>query len=567
MKFKINGTEYREDAPITILKAARKRGIRIPTLCSLSRPELHFEHLPSSCRVCLVKIQGKDELCPACSTEVTEGMEILTDSPRVIAARKTTVSLLLSDHPNDCVVCPKNGDCRLQDLAKELGIREIPYPGKPSYENRYTDVRGLFRNPAKCIRCYRCVAVCDAVQGIRAISPAYRNFKLRISDPSKCITCGQCVQVCPTGALLQSTALDRLEDVLNDPTKTVVIQTAPATRVTLGEAFHLPAGTDVSKKMAASLKAVGFDRVFDTNFGADLTVMEEADELLRRLETNQPLPIITSCCPGWIKHLEIQYPDLLHLPSSCKSPMEMLGAMIKTYYAEKEQIDPKSIVSVALMPCLAKKREADREELANDGLKNVDLVITVKEYAELLKRHGILLNEIEDAEFDSPFASFSGGGAIFAHTGGVMESVVRRLSGNDDEIRFSDCASLPGVREATIDLNGRTLRLGIVSGLKSVRAVLDEIRKGEHRFDAIEVMACPGGCLNGGGQIVSSDEMQDSVLLNRKKAVSAIDKKQSARSASENEAIQKIYEEFLGKPGSEKAHELLHTRFHDSSKS
>lgn len=552
---------------MTILKAARKRGIRIPTLCYLSRPEIQLEHRPSSCRVCLVEIKGRDELFAACSTEVADGMEIFTDSPKVVEARKKTVTLLLSDHPNDCLLCPKNGDCRLQDLAKELGVREIPFQGEHSYENRYTDVRGLFRNASKCIRCCRCVAVCDSLQGIQAISPSYRNFKLRISDPSKCITCGQCVQVCPTGALMQSSALDRLENYLNDPTKTVVIQTAPATRVTLGEAFNFPAGTDVSKKMVASLKAVGFDKVFDTNFGADLTVMEEADELLRRLEENRNLPLITSCCPGWIKHLEIQYPDLICLPSSCKSPMEMLGAMIKTYYAEKANVDPKSIVSVALMPCLAKKREADREELANDGLKNVDLVITVKEYVELLKRHGVLLNEIDEAEFDPPFASFSGGGVLFANTGGVMESVVRTLSGTSKEIRFSNSAVFHGVIEAAISLNGKELRLGIVSGLKNVKAVLEGIRTGIARFDAIEVMACPGGCINGGGQIVSSDENQDFVLRSRKTAVSAIDKEQKVRVASENEAIRKIYEEFLGKPGSEKAHELLHTHFHDSSKS
>ena len=430
VNIKINGKNYVEDSSLTILKACKKNGIHIPTLCYLFHEESNFEHKPASCRVCVVEIEGRRTLVPACATMISEGMVINTNNKKVIDARRTIVELILSNHPNDCLYCAKNGKCELQSLAKELGIRQVRYGNNLSQENKEVEMRCLLKNASKCVLCTRCIDVCENIQGIGAISSTMRGFNTIISSPNKCVSCGQCVQVCPTGALMQVNDTDKVEEAINNPNKFVVVQTAPACRVSLGDEFNLPAGTDVTGKMVASLRAIGFDKVFDTNFGADLTIMEESNELINRLKEGKNLPLITSCCPGWVKFLEYNYPELLSLPSSCKSPMEMTGAIIKSYYAEKNNIDPKNIVVVALMPCLAKKREAQREELKNNELFNTDYVLTVKEYADMLIKHGININDLEDEKYDSILGESTGAADIFANTGGVMEAAIRTASIN-----------------------------------------------------------------------------------------------------------------------------------------
>lgn len=570
VNIKINGKEYTEDSSLTILQVARKHNIHIPTLCYLFHEETNLEHKPASCRVCIVEVEGRRNLLPSCATQIAEGMVIYTNNKKVREARKTVVELLLSNHPNDCLTCAKNGKCELQNLAAELGIRRIPYEGEISQPNEYNNVRGLMKNASKCVLCGRCVAVCSEVQGINAISAMNRGFSTKITDPYKCVSCGQCVQVCPTGALIQEDNTNLVEAALADPNKVVIVNTAPATRVSLGEEFGLPLGTDVTKKMVTSFRELGFDKVFDTNFTADLTIMEEATEFLNRFKSGQNLPLITSCCPGWVKFIETQFPELLHLPSSCKSPMEMFGAICKSYYAEKHGIDPKNIVLVSLMPCLAKKREAAREELSNDGLQNVDIVLTVKEYADMLKRHGIYLPSLEDSEFDELLGESTGAADIFANTGGVIEAVARTatkwLTGEVKDVNFEAVRGLSGVREATVNIGEVSLRLCIVSGLNGARKVLEKIKNGECNYDAIEIMACPGGCVNGGGQPVHLGVEQIDVIRARQKSIYNIDSKKKLRVSCDNPAIIKLYEEYLGEPNSHKAHELLHTEYHDSSK-
>ncbi len=570
VNIRINNKSYTEDSSLTILKVAQKHGIRIPTLCYMFHEESNLEHKPASCRVCVVEIKGRRNLAPSCATNIAEGMEIFTNTKRVLDARRNVVELLLSNHPNDCLKCSKNGRCKLQSLAAELGIREIKYEGVMSQKNETKNVRGLVKNASKCILCTRCVAVCEKVQGISAISPTMRGFSTKISDPSKCVTCGQCIQVCPTGALMQATNIDEVEAALNDPNKIVVVNTAPATRVALGDEFNFPAGTDVTKKMVQSFRELGFDKVFDTNYGADLTIMEETTEFLKRFTEKKNLPLITSCCPGWIKYIEQFYPDLLHLPSSCKSPHEMFGAICKSYYAEKNNIDPKNIFVVSLMPCLAKKREAARVELSNNGLANVDVVLTVKEYAEMLKMHGIDLAKLEESNFDSILGESTGAADIFANTGGVIEAVARTASkwlvGEVKDVNFTAVRGLSGIREANVQVGDATIRLCVVSGLKNASIIMDKVRKGEANYDAIEIMACPGGCVNGGGQPVRLDMEQIDVIRARQQGIYNIDKNKEKRISCDNEEIKQLYNEYLGKPGDEKAHELLHTHFHDCSK-
>lgn len=570
VNIKINGKDYSEDSSMTILQVARKYNIHIPTLCYMFHEETHLEHKPASCRVCMVEVKGKRNLLPACATQIFEGMEVITNNERVRSARRTIVELLLSNHPNDCLCCAKNGRCELQSLAAELGIRQIRFSGEMSQKNEYSDVRGLLKNPSKCILCGRCVAVCKRVQGIEAISPTQRGFKTKISDPNKCVSCGQCVQVCPTGALIQSENIDLVEKALSDPNKIVVVNTAPATRVSLGDEFGFDAGFDVTKKMITSFRELGFDKVFDTNFGADLTIMEEATEFLHRFQKQENLPLITSCCPGWIKYIEQFYPELLNLPSSCKSPHEMFGAICKSYYAEKNNIDPKNLFVVSLMPCLAKKREAARVELSNDGMMNIDVVLTVKEYAELCRRHGIDLKTLDDGKFDSTLGESTGAADIFANTGGVIEAVARTatkwLCGEVKDINFEAVRGLTGVREANVEIGDYTMRLCIVSGLKEAGKVLDLIKSGKAHYDAIEIMACPGGCVNGGGQPIRLDMDQIDVIKARQQGIYSIDKKKKIRISCDNEEIKELYDEYLEYPGSHKAHDLLHTEFHDSSK-
>lgn len=570
VNIKINGKNYVEDSSLTILKACKKNGIHIPTLCYLFHEESNFEHKPASCRVCVVEIEGRRTLVPACATMISEGMVINTNNKKVIDARRTIVELILSNHPNDCLYCAKNGKCELQSLAKELGIRQVRYGNNLSQENKEVEMRCLLKNASKCVLCTRCIDVCENIQGIGAISSTMRGFNTIISSPNKCVSCGQCVQVCPTGALMQVNDTDKVEEAINDPNKFVVVQTAPACRVSLGDEFNLPAGTDVTGKMVASLRAIGFDKVFDTNFGADLTIMEESNELINRLKEGKNLPLITSCCPGWVKFLEYNYPELLSLPSSCKSPMEMTGAIIKSYYAEKNNIDPKNIVVVALMPCLAKKREAQREELKNNELFNTDYVLTVKEYADMLIKHGININDLEDEKYDSILGESTGAADIFANTGGVMEAAIRTasklLTGEVKDVNFASIRGLSGTRIAEVNINNQILKVCIVSGLNNARKVLDKVKNKEEDFAAIEIMACPGGCVNGGGQPIRIGEEQIDVIKARQQGIYNIDKNKIKRISLDNEEVKTLYNEYLEKPGSHKAHELLHTFYVDHSK-
>lgn len=570
VNIKINGKNYVEDSSLTILKACKKNGIHIPTLCYLFHEESNFEHKPASCRVCVVEIEGRKTLVPACATMISEGMVINTNNKKVIDARRTIVELILSNHPNDCLYCAKNGKCELQSLAQELGIRQVRYGNNLSQENKEVEMRCLLKNASKCVLCTRCIDVCENIQGIGAISSTMRGFNTIISSPNKCVSCGQCVQVCPTGALMQVNDTDKVEEAINDPNKFVVVQTAPACRVSLGDEFNLPAGTDVTGKMVASLRAIGFDKVFDTNFGADLTIMEESNELINRLKEGKNLPLITSCCPGWVKFLEYNYPELLSLPSSCKSPMEMTGAIIKSYYAEKNNIDPKNIVVVALMPCLAKKREAQREELKNNELFNTDYVLTVKEYADMLIRHGININDLEDEKFDSILGESTGAADIFANTGGVMEAAIRTasklLTGEVKDVNFTSIRGLSGTRIAEVNINNQILKVCVVSGLNNARKVLDKVKNKEEDFAAIEIMACPGGCVNGGGQPIRIGEEQIDVIKARQQGIYNIDKNKIKRISLDNEEVKTLYNEYLEKPGSHKAHELLHTFYVDHSK-
>lgn len=563
VNIKINGKNYVEDSSLTILKACKKNGIHIPTLCYLFHEESNFEHKPASCRVCVVEIEGRRTLVPACATMISEGMEINTNNKKVIDARRTIVELILSNHPNDCLYCAKNGKCELQSLAKELGIRQVRYGNNLSQENKEVEMRCLLKNASKCVLCTRCIDVCENIQGIGAISSTMRGFNTIISSPNKCVSCGQCVQVCPTGALMQVNDTDKVEEAINDSNKFVVVQTAPACRVSLGDEFNLPAGTDVTGKMVASLRAIGFDKVFDTNFGADLTIMEESNELINRLKEGKNLPLITSCCPGWVKFLEYNYPELLSLPSSCKSPMEMTGAIIKSYYAEKNNIDPKNIVVVALMPCLAKKREAQREELKNNELFNTDYVLTVKEYADMLIRHGININDLEDEKYDSILGESTGAADIFANTGGVMEAAIRTasklLTGEVKDVNFTSIRGLSGTRIAEVNINNQILKVCVVSGLNNARKVLDKVKNKEEDFAAIEIMACPGGCVNGGGQPIRIGEEQIDVIKARQQGIYNIDKNKIKHISLDNEEVKTLYNEYLEKPGSHKAHELLHT--------
>lgn len=570
VNIKINGKNYVEDSSLTILKACKKNGIHIPTLCYLFHEESNFEHKPASCRVCVVEIEGRRTLVPACATMISEGMEINTNNKKVIDARRTIVELILSNHPNDCLYCAKNGKCELQSLAKELGIRQVRFGNNLSQENKEVEMRCLLKNASKCVLCTRCIDVCENIQGIGAISSTMRGFNTIISSPNKCVSCGQCVQVCPTGALMQVNDTNKVEEAINDPNKFVVVQTAPACRVSLGDEFNLPAGTDVTGKMVASLRAIGFDKVFDTNFGADLTIMEESNELINRLKEGKNLPLITSCCPGWVKFLEYNYPELLSLPSSCKSPMEMTGAIIKSYYAEKNNIDPKNIVVVALMPCLAKKREAQREELKNNELFNTDYVLTVKEYADMLIRHGININDLEDEKYDSILGESTGAADIFANTGGVMEAAIRTasklLTGEVKDVNFTSIRGLSGTRIAEVNINNQILKVCVVSGLNNARKVLDKVKNKEEDFAAIEIMACPGGCVNGGGQPIRIGEEQIDVIKARQQGIYNIDKNKIKRISLDNEEVKTLYNEYLEKPGSHKAHELLHTFYVDHSK-
>ena len=571
IKLKINGTEVEVREKTTILAAAKALNINIPTLCHLDLSGINFVNKLASCRVCLVEDVKKGNLIPACATLAKDGMEIRTDSQRVIRARRAVVELILSDHPTDCLKCAKNLDCQLQKLAADLNIREIKYPGEkrnlPIDDSSYS----LVRDPNKCILCRRCETMCNEVQTVGALAEIGRGFTTHVGSTfnrpmfdTTCTFCGQCLAVCPTGALTEKSNVSEVWKILHrkNHDDLVIVQVAPAVRVALGEEFGLEPGSEVTGQMVTALRNLGFDRVFDTNFAADLTIMEEAHELIERLGKGRP--ILTSCCPGWVNFMEHQFSDLIDIPSTCKSPHEMFGAIAKTYYAEKIGMDPAKIRVVSVMPCIAKKYEAKRDELNEEGFSDVDIVITTRELASMIKEAGIDLVNANKSDFDNPMGESTGGGTIFGTSGGVIEATIRTaydtVTGQSlDKVEYEELRGLKGVKKAIVKVNGKEIHIGVVNGLGNTRKILEKIRSGEEKLDAIEVMACPGGCVGGGGQPYHKGDLE--ILKKRAEGLYSIDKKKTYRKSYENPSIKKLYEEYLGEPGSERAHELLHTTY------
>lgn len=562
----------------TILQAAKQAGINIPSLCYMNLPHLDQEHKPGSCRVCLVEIPGKRTLVPACVIKCTEGMEVLTHSMRALNARRTVVELLLSDHPKDCLICPSSGNCELQKLSITMGIREISTVEHAAVSTYRKDASpALLRDMDKCVMCRSCETVCNEIQTVGALSAINRGFMAVVAPAfeqdltdSPCTFCGQCVAVCPTGAL---TAVDNTSHVMRalaDPNKYVVVQTAPAVRVALGEEFGYQPGTSVTGKMAAALRALGFDKVFDTDFAADLTIMEEGAELLDRIsrhlngDKNVRLPILTSCCPAWVNFFETNYPDMLDVPSTARSPQQMFGSIAKTYMAQKLGVKREDMVVVSVMPCLAKKFECQRDEFKVDGNPDVDYAITTRELAHLIKIGNIDFKSLKDEDFDRPMGESTGAGLIFGVTGGVIEAATRTayelFTGKKlEKVDFHELRGMEGIRTATVNFDGTYIHIGIAHTLGNARKLLDGIRKGMYNFHAIEIMACPGGCIGGGGQPLHRGN--SIVLKARMDAIYKEDFNKPIRKSHENPEIIQLYEEFLGKPLSEKSHHLLHTHY------
>lgn len=571
IKLKINDTEIEVREKTTLLSAAKALNINIPTLCHMDLSGINFVNKLASCRVCLVEDVKKGNLIPACATFAKDGMEIRTDSQRVIRARRAVVELILSDHPTDCLKCAKNLDCQLQKLAADLNIREIKYPGEkrnlPIDDSSYS----LVRDPNKCILCRRCETMCNEVQTVGALAEIGRGFMTHVGSTfsrpmfdTTCTFCGQCLAVCPTGALTEKSNVSEVWKILHrkNHDDLVIVQVAPAVRVALGEEFGLEPGTEVTGQMVTALRNLGFDRVFDTNFAADLTIMEEAHEFIERLGEGKS--ILTSCCPGWVNFMEHQFSDLIDIPSTCKSPHEMFGAIAKSYYAEKIGMDPAKITVVSVMPCIAKKYEAKRDELNEEGFSDVDIVITTRELASMIKEAGIDLINTEKSDFDNPLGESTGGGTIFGASGGVIEATIRTaydtLTGESlDKVEYEELRGLRGVKKAVVNINGKEIHIGVVNGLGNTRKILEKIRSGEEKLDAIEVMACPGGCVGGGGQPYHKGDL--TILKKRAEGLYSIDKEKTYRKSYENPSIKKLYEEYLGEPGSERAHELLHTSY------
>ncbi|NLY10755.1 MAG: 4Fe-4S binding protein [Firmicutes bacterium] len=565
----IDNRQIEVEQGITILEAAKKIGLKIPTLC-------HMREINEigSCRICIVEVQGARTLQAACVTPVYDGMVVRTNTETVRQSRKMLLELILSTHPAECLTCLRNTNCELQTLAKSFGIDEIRFKrvtGKMVKEDSIDrSSPSLVRDPRKCVLCGRCVAVCEKVQGVKAIGSVNRGFDTVVAPPfdlelgdTNCVNCGQCALVCPTGAITEKDDTAEVWAALSDPTKHVVVQTAPAVRVAIAEEFGMEPGTLGTGKMVAALRILGFDKVFDTDFAADLTIMEEGNELLQRLESKQNLPLITSCSPGWIKYVEHFYPELISNLSTCKSPQQMLGALIKTYYAEKENIDPKDIVSVSIMPCTAKKFESARDEMNASGYQDVDYVLTTREFARMCKAAGIDWDNLPEEEFDTPLGISTGAGVIFGTTGGVMEAALRTAyelvtKEELDSLEFTAVRGLEGVKEAEIEMNSVKLKVAVVHSLKNAKIVMDKVKEGTADYAFIEVMACPGGCIGGGGQPIPTDL---NVRMKRVAGIYQADEQLPIRKSHENPAIQALYEEYLGEPLSEKSHQLLHTEY------
>jgi len=562
----------------TILEAASGIGVDIPTLCHMKLDDLNIENKPGGCRICIVEVNGRRNLAPACCTEVNDGMEVSTHSMRVINARRTVMELILSDHPFDCLICAKSGNCDLQDMAHQLGIREIRYKGEQSTYREDTSP-AIIREVDKCIMCRRCETMCNEVQTVGVLSAINRGFESVVSpafemnlDHSVCTYCGQCVAVCPTGALTEVDETGKVVRALSDPTKTVIVQTAPAVRAALGEEFGMEAGTLVTGKLVAALRRLGFDHVFDTDFAADLTIMEEGTELLNRLgkhlegDKDVKLPILTSCCPAWVKFFEHQFPDLKDIPSTARSPQQMFGSIAKTFFADQLGIKREDLVVVSIMPCVAKKYECGREEFSVNENPDVDHAITTRELAALIKLSNIDFKSLSDEEFDNPMGESTGASVIFGTTGGVIEAAVRtayeiHTKKELPRLDFEELRGMEGIRKATIDFDGLPIKIGIAHGLGNARKLLEDIQAGKSEFHAIEIMSCPGGCIGGGGQPYHHGNAD--VLKKRQMALYTEDKNKTIRKSHENPHIIKLYEEYLGEPMSEKAHHLLHTEYFD----
>ncbi len=567
----------------TLLEAARGAGINIPVLCHMNLHHLSIENKPGGCRICVTEVAGRRNLAPACSTACAEGMVVNTSTPRVLNARKTVLELLLSDHPKDCLVCPKSGRCDLQDLAVKFGIREVHAEQNSEISTYRKDASpSLLRDMDKCVMCRRCETICNDVQTVGALGAANRGFMSVVTPAfeqdltdSPCTFCGQCVAVCPTGALTEVDNTGKVIRALADPTKTVIVQTAPAVRAALGEEFDMAPGTLVTGKMAAALRRLGFNKVFDTDFAADLTIMEEGTELLDRLgrflggDKAVKLPILTSCCPAWVNFFETYYPDMLDVPSSARSPQQMFGSVAKTYLAEQMGVKREDMVVVSVMPCLAKKYECQRDEFKTDGNPDVDYSISTRELASLIKMANIDFASLPDEDFDQPLGESTGAAVIFGATGGVIEAATRTayevFTGKTlPRVDFTELRGLEGIRTASVDFNGTGINIGIAHGLGNARKLMDGIRSGLYDLHAIEIMACPGGCIGGAGQPLHHGD--SAVIKARHEAIYREDAAKPLRKSHENPFVQQLYERFLGKPGSHRAHELLHTHYFDKCK-
>lgn len=568
---KINGVEVSAPAGSTILEAARIAHIKIPTLCFLKE----INEI-GACRICVVEVKGAKSLVASCVYPINEGMEVWTNTPKVLESRRKTLQLILSTHRKECLSCVRSGNCELQQLCRELKVEdENKYDGEMPAALVDASAAHMIRDNSKCILCRRCSAVCENVQGIGVIGANGRGFSTYIGQAfdmgladTSCVSCGQCIAVCPTGALTEKDCTDQVFEALADKTKHVFVQTAPSVRAGLGEEFGLPIGTNVEGKMVAALRRLGFEKVFDTDFAADLTIMEEAHEFLDRVQNGGVLPLITSCSPGWVKYCEHYFPDMTENLSSCKSPQQMFGATLKTYYAKKAGIDPKDIVSVSVMPCTAKKFEIGRDDQDAAGVADVDIALTTRELARMIKRVGLEFNELPDEKFDDPLGESTGAGVIFGATGGVMEAALRTavetLTGETlTSLDFNEVRGTKGIKEATYNVAGMDIHVAVASGLGNARALLNKVKAGEASYHFIEIMGCPGGCVNGGGQPQQPASVRNftDIRALRAKALYDQDAAMPIRKSHENPSIKRLYEEFLGEPGSHKAHELLHTTY------
>ncbi len=565
----INGQAVAVPEGTTVLDASKEVGVDIPTLCHMELHDFGVVNQVASCRVCVVEVEGRPALAPSCAEQVYEGMVIKTDSLKAINARRNNLELLLSNHPFECLTCQKNLDCELQSLADELNIREIHAKGeKMDYPLDYSS-KSIVKDPNKCVMCRRCETMCNDVQTVGVLSAIKRGFDVVVAPAfnldmvdTSCTYCGQCVAVCPTAALTERNDTSKVWRSLSREREHVVVQVAPAVRVAIGEMFGLEPGTISTGKLVTALRRLGFDGVFDTNFGADLTIMEEARELVHRIEHGGTMPMLTSCCPAWVKFIEQQFPELIDIPSTCKSPQTMLGAVAKTYYAEKKELEVKNLKVVSIMPCVAKKAESARPELSKEEILNVDYVLSTREFGHMIKEAGIDFTTLEDSEFDSILGESTGAAAIFGTTGGVIEAAARTayelITGETlERIDFEQLRGLEGIREANVTIGDLDLKIGIAHGLGNARKLLEDIKNGVSQFHAIEIMACPGGCIGGGGQPYHHGD--ETVIKKRQEAIYEIDRNTPRRKSHENEMVLKLYEDYLGEPYGKKAHELLHT--------